>query len=67
MLNGNGALDTSTHRLLHRVRDEIATRRLDPLRTSASEAPTEELQPGSPPPSPPAQPAPGPFDRYPQV
>ena len=45
MLNGNGALDTSTYRLVNRVRDEIASHRLDPLRAQASEAPTEELRP----------------------
>jgi hypothetical protein len=44
MLNGNGALDTSTHRLLNRVRDEIASHRLDPLRAREAEAPTEELR-----------------------
>ena len=44
MLNGNGALDTSTYRLVNRVRDEIASHRLDPLRGQASEAPTEELR-----------------------
>jgi hypothetical protein len=52
MLNGNGALDTSTYRLVNRVRDEIASHRLDPLRLPASEAPTEELrsQDSTPPP-----------------
>ena len=35
MLNGNGALDTSTYRLVNRVRDEIASHRLDPLRAQA--------------------------------
>ena len=31
MLNGNGALDTSTHRLFNRVRGELSTRRFDVL------------------------------------
>jgi hypothetical protein len=31
MLNGNGALDTSTHRLFDAVRGELSHRRLDTL------------------------------------
>ena len=31
MLTGNGAVDTSTHRLLGAVRDELSSRRLDRL------------------------------------
>ena len=41
MLNGNGALDTATHRLLERMRAE-----LDAARTGreATEPPTEEVR-----------------------
>ena len=63
VLNGNGALDTSTHRLVNRVMDEIHAHRLDPVRAHPSEAPTQELRPG-------ASKSPrrrNPLDRYPQV
>ena len=63
MLNGNGALDTSTYRLVNRVRDEIASHRLGPLRAQKSEAPTEELRSEDPTPRPQAHRT----DRYPQV
>ena len=66
MLNGNGALDTSTYRLVNRVRDEIASHRLDPLRAQASEAPTEELRPQAPAPAPAPAKA-DPTHRYPRV
>ncbi len=66
MLNGNGALDTSTYRLVNRVRDEIASHRLDPLRAQASEAPTEELRPQAPAPAPAPEKA-DPTYRYPRV
>ena len=63
MLNGNGALDTSTHRLVNRVMDEIHAHRLDPVKAFPSEAPTKELRQA-------ASKSPrrrNPFDRYPQV
>jgi len=63
MLNGNGALDTSTHRLVNRVRDEIASHRLDPVRARESEAATEELRYQEPPRPPHRARTP----RYPQV
>ena len=37
MLNGNGALDTSRHRLLDRVRGELSTRREDTLAGAIAE------------------------------
>jgi hypothetical protein len=37
MLNGNGALDTSTHRLLNRVRDELSAGRLQVLVDAVNE------------------------------
>jgi hypothetical protein len=66
MLNGNGALDTSTHRLLNRVRDEIASHRLDPVRARDSEAPTQELRSQSSM-RPPRTPQAARTYRYPQV
>ncbi len=63
MLNGNGALDTSTYRLVNRVMDELHAHRLDPVRAFPSEAPTQELRPA-------ASSSPrrrNPRDRYPQV
>ena len=54
MLNGNGALDTSTHRLFDRVRDELATRPLrDPRRRDRRpRAPRQPLQQRATPPRP---------------
>ena len=63
MLNGNGALDTSTHRLVNRVMDEIHAHRLDPVKAFPSEAPTKELRP----PASKSRRGRNPFDRYPQV
>ena len=63
MLNGNGALDTSTHRLVNRVIDEIHAHRLDPVKAFASEAPTQELRPAASK----SRRRRNPFDRYPQV
>jgi hypothetical protein len=37
MLNGNGAVDTSTHRLLDRVRNELSSSRLDILVSAVDE------------------------------
>lgn len=37
MLNGNGALDTSTHRLFGRVRDELSARRFEILADAVGE------------------------------
>lgn len=54
MLNGNGALDTSAHRLVERVREEFALDRLSNVADAMAEPPTEELQAngGSQPPAP---------------
>ncbi len=37
MLNGNGALDTSTHRLFDRVQSELASRRFEILADAVGE------------------------------
>ncbi len=37
MLNGNGALDTSTHRLFGRVHKELTSRRFDRLAVAVRE------------------------------
>ena len=37
MLNGNGALDTSTHRLFERVHSELASRRFEILADAVGE------------------------------
>jgi len=46
MLNGNGALDTATHRLLERMRLELEAAR------GETEAPTQELRTEAQPPEP---------------